>query len=173
MLTSSPGASGPGRKLAAFTIPLGRIAGGGAGRTKTRATFETTPPNSALEISTRARPAEATCSAGTVARRLFRLTKSVSSAEPFQRTTEPGANPEPVTVSVNRAQPGVMTRGNTVAISGRGTPGARGTNRSHMPRPKVAARRMREGRCSVRARTEACGSPAPAGLQFLPPAPGV
>jgi hypothetical protein len=80
--------------------------------------FEVTPPEDTLTCAV---PALATRLAGTVALSSFALWKVVDSAEPFQSTVAPEANPVPLATKVKAALPSVIVSGFIPPSVGPGT----------------------------------------------------
>src|SRR5208337_1026229 len=88
-----------------------KLAGGDAGLTPKRNTFETPPPGAGLETVIWAMPAAAISLAVTCAVSGLPLTKVVASALPSHVTVAFGAKPEPVNVSEKAAPPAVALNG--------------------------------------------------------------
>jgi hypothetical protein len=81
---------------------------------------EVTPPGASTVTLTVAW--EAIRFAGTDAVHWFELTKPVDRGDPFHCTTDPGRNPEPLTVKVKEGPPAVADRGLRLEMDGEGAP---------------------------------------------------
>ena len=73
--------------------------------------FEPPPPGAGLKTVTAAVPGFPTSLAGIAAERLVPLTNVVARFEPFQRTTELGTKPAPLTDRVKAASPALAELG--------------------------------------------------------------
>src|SRR5262249_39656000 len=93
-------------------VPLARIATRLTGPfTEKKITFETPPPGAGLETVIDTVPMVATSEAGIDAVNCALLTNVVDRGLPFQFTTDVGANPAPLIVIVNPAEPGATPVG--------------------------------------------------------------
>ena len=88
--------------------------GGGVERTGKTTTFDVPP--SGFTMLTRALPGFAMSSGGILAVIFASSVKLVGRADPFQRTTAPGAKPKPRTLSLNPFTPALTQSGSIRAL---------------------------------------------------------
>src|SRR5215472_12017857 len=96
-------------------------------------------------------------------------TMLVGRLDPFQRSTAPAARLAPVTERENPAPPALTVLGEIELRMGCRDLEGNGTTMSHMLRPCVAARSVREGRCSTSESTTTIGKPLPSVVHVAPP----
>ena len=92
----------------------------------------------------------------------------VGRLNPFHRSAVPAPKFDPVTDSVKSPPPASVPSGETALMDGCSDPEGSGTRMSHMLRPCVAARKMRDFRCSTSECTTTRGSPLPKLDQVAP-----
>src|SRR5437764_1446201 len=141
-----PGATGPGLPFVAMTIPPTGTAG--AGPILKFAAFDVPPKPAGFTTVRLDCPGAAISAAGMVTFSEVLLANVVDRGAPFQRTTEPDTKLAPVRVTSNSASPAFARVGEIFVMAGASDAVLSGTARSHMLRPWVPARSVREARCS-------------------------
>src|ERR1700693_3237249 len=96
-------------------------------------------------------------------------TTLVGRLDPFQRRTVPVVKFAPLTEIEKSAPPALTPFGETELMIGWSDGKGSGTRMSHMLRPWVAARKVREARCRTSESTTTSGKPLPSVLQAAPP----
>src|SRR5690606_7246905 len=113
--------------------------GFGGGVISNVSSFDRPPPGAGLDTVTDAPPGDAIAAAAIAAVNRVADTNVVDLAAPFQRTTEPGTNPEPSTVSVKGPSPAATDAGDRLVTIGTGFDGGVISNVSPLDKPPPGA----------------------------------
>src|SRR5580704_10770588 len=143
----------------------------GAGPILNAIAFDAPPPLDTVKASISATPTFAMSAAVIWAVRCSESDILVGRAAPFHRSVVPFEKLEPVTSSENEAAPAFAVFGDRDVIDGltEADVDESGFKTSQTPRPCVAARKIRVGRCRTTASTTTRGRPALSVDQDAPP----
>src|SRR5579863_8568392 len=161
----------PGAKPWWLLAALTAARGWGAGPMLNPRAFEAPPPVDGLNTSMSTTPTAAISLARICAVRCWLSTTLLERLNPFHRSVVPFAKCVPVTEIKNSAPPASAVFGDKDWMVGllEAEVDDKGISRSHTPRPCVAARRIRAGRCSTTDSTTTRGRPLPRLDQDTPP----